>query len=222
MPLPTPIDVAEALTKSKPALSRIEVRTELDGRVAEFGRRFWDLVQDRSAVARDWFMANEMQSVEYDDRYLFNPLSVSLFTSVLRGLPRNLSERAKVTIRTMADKPAGYGTASPSTIFDDWRNVATRDRVLKACIADAGFSAALETARRQMLPHGRSLRVRNARGSTLEIVLDQGFGYWRSRGGSFDFAADPLNQATVIVRGNAEVIGSSFHPTAIIVEAREP
>ena len=49
-------------------------------------------------------------------------------------------------------------------------------------------------------------------------MLDQGFGYWRSRGGTFDFAARPSEQASVITQGDIRVVGSSEYPTTLILD----
>ena len=61
----TAFDVAAALDRARPAVSRISVHGELDGRVAEFGTRFWRPIRDRSAEAGWWLSAGQVARVEY-------------------------------------------------------------------------------------------------------------------------------------------------------------
>jgi len=121
-------------------------------------------------------------------------------------------------IRTQADRAGSSGQAQPWAAFHDLRDTAIRDHVLKAVVSDAGFAVAVETAPRHALPHGRTLRIEHSEGNALEIMLDQGFGYWRSRSGAFDFAAPASEQARLVARGDIAVVGSSAHPTILILD----
>jgi DEAD/DEAH box helicase domain-containing protein len=223
-PGPT-FDIHQAVTLARPALSRILVSGELDGRVDLFGSRFWKLIQERSIPARQWFDAGKVVHVEYDDRYLFNPLAIALLAAVLKSIPGKIAkeaDRPTAIIRTLADRPGNVRQSQPYAIFHDWGDSAIRDYVLKSASADAGFNVSLETAPRSSLPHGRDLRLRNAEGMVLDIMLDQGFGYWRSRTGSFDFAARPSEQARSVISGIISVVGSPNYPTTFIVEVLNP
>lgn len=214
-------DVGDALARARPALSRINVRGELDGRAYDFGIRFWKLILEHSVDARAWLAAGRITGVEYEDRYLFNPLAVALLTSVLRvllGKPDRSAPNPTAVIRTLGDRGGGIGQTQPFSIFHDWRDSATRDQVLKAVVSGLGYATSVETAVRQALPHGRNLRLKNSEGVSLEIMLDQGFGYWRSRGGTFDFTARPSEQASVIAQGEIRVVASSEHPTTFILD----
>ena len=222
----TEFDVVDALGRARPALSQIKVHRELDGRVAEFGTRFWRLIRERSVDAREWLAAGQVTTVEYEDRYLFNPLAVALLAAVLRGLSGKSDQGAVVrpaaVIRTLADRVGSSGQSQPSAIFHDWRDTATRDHVLKAIVSDAGFAVSVETAPRHALPHGRNLRIRHSEGVTFEIMLDQGFGYWRSRSGAYDFSAPLPEQTRFLARGDFTVVGSPTHPTIFILDLSNP
>jgi DEAD/DEAH box helicase domain-containing protein len=209
--------VAEAVRRVRPAVSRLTVTGELDGPIAGFGNRFWQVIRERNSDVRDWLAAAQVARVEYEDRYLFSPLSVGLLASVLRALP-DKAAKLPVIIRTLADRASSIAQSQPYAIFHDWRDTATRDRVLKAAVENAGFSASIEAASRQALPHGRTFRIRHSNSSTLEIMLDQGFGYWRSRHGAFDFAASVPEQVRAVTRGDIAVVGSSPHSTTLILD----
>jgi hypothetical protein len=214
-------DVVTALGRARPALARIDVRGDLDGRIADFGIRFWNLIQERSVDAHAWLATGQITQVEYQDRYLFNPLAVALLASVLRALPGKSHRdtvRPTVVIRTMSDRGVGIGQTQPFAIFHDWRDPATRDQVLKAVVSGVGFTASVEALPRHTLPHGRNLRMRNSEGMILDIMLDQGFGYWRSRSGTFDFTARASEQAASVARGDVGVVGASEHPTTLILD----
>jgi hypothetical protein len=103
-------------------------------------------------------------------------------------------------------------------MFHDWRDAATRNRVLREVVENAGFATSVEVTSRHALPHGRTLRIRNSKGSLIEVMLDQGFGYWRSRDGTFDFTASASDQAKSVARGDISVMGSSPHYTTIILD----
>ena len=166
-------------------------------------------------------MRVRLQGWSTEDRYLFSPLAVALLAAVLRELPGIAdvgAPRPAAVIRTQADRAGGSGQAQPWATFHDWRDAAIRDHVLKTVVSAAGFAVSVETAPRHLLPHGRTLRIQHSEGPPLEIMLDQGFGYWRSRGGAFDFAAPASEQARLVARGDIIVVGSSSHPTTLILD----
>jgi hypothetical protein len=141
--------------------------------------------------------------------------------AILRGLPGKAdpeAPRPTAVIRTQADRAGGSGQSQPWAAFHDWRDTVTRDYVLKAVVSKAGFAVSVETAPRHALPHGRTLRIQRSEGTVLEIMLDQGFGYWRSRSGAFDFAASASEQASLLFRGDIAVVGSPSHPTILILD----
>jgi DEAD/DEAH box helicase domain-containing protein len=214
-------DVASALSRIRPALSRIQVNGELDGRIADFGVKFWKLLQERSVDAQEWLAVGAITKVEYEDRYLFNPLSIALLAAVLRSIPGRVGKaemRPTAVVRTIEDHPGNGRQSQPYAISHDWIGPDIRDYVLKEVIANAGFVVLLETASRQALPHGRSLRIHHSEGAILDILLDQGFGYWRSRSGNFDFAAPPSDQARSVAQGHVTVVGSMAYPTTLILD----
>lgn len=213
----TAFDAADALGRARPALSRITVRRELDGRISEFGIRFWRLIRDRNADANEWLAVGGVTSVEYEDRYLFSPLAVALLAAVLRSLPGKVARPAAM-IRTLADRPGSVGQSQPYAMFHDWCDVATRNHVLRNVVENAGFATSVDATSRHVLPHGRTLRIQNSKGNTAEVMLDQGFGYWRSRGGAFDFTASAADQAKSLARGDISIVGSQPHHTTIILD----
>ena len=214
-----PFDIQSLLLKRPATSARLAVVHQLDGAITEFGDRFWQLLAKPPSPFLAWIKAHpRLQCVEYDDRYLFSPLTVALLGSTLTSLARLLKRKLPVRIRTQNQRSGGSIYGAPYHLHHDWSQAATRDAVLSEFLV-RDCDVTLETAASRDLPHARMLRLVAETGERLEILLDQGFGYWRSSPSCpFDFTQLSRNQATALRQSNGKVVSCSEHPTWVIVD----
>ena len=219
--LSTVFDPAQALSKAKPMLTRINVHQELDGGMRSFGDRFWRVLGDRSPLARQWLGPSiVIAEVEYEDRYLFSPLTVGLLAATLKALPLPRGVKIPIRVRTQDTRQGGGASTFPYALHHDWVDSGTRNEVLRGVLTGNALSVDIRTAARSELPHARVMRLIAVDDQRLEIMLDQGFGYWRTqRGPAFDFNRFPAAQAAALIIRDDRILGSTDNATSIIVES---
>ncbi len=65
----------------------IELHSELNGSLQDFGRRFWNCITREHEPSNNYLTsADEIISLDYQDRYLFTPLSVRVLYEILKQL----------------------------------------------------------------------------------------------------------------------------------------
>jgi hypothetical protein len=219
----TPLDLPARMKALLPSVHRVSIRHELDGAVSEFGSRFWRVLRQDAGISADLVQCGPPIRVEYEDRYLFSPISVRLLVSVLAEI-RQSALRASgrslpLVVRTLGDR-GGSRAGIPSRLRDDWPNLQTRNGVLLKLVTTLGFAATVEVGERADLPHARMLRIEGAR-HRVEILLDQGFGFWRpTQRIPFYFNAREDEQALELSRANFSVVGERDRMTELFVELR--
>lgn len=211
----------------------LEIRRELNGPFAEFGRRFWSYLAREHAGTQQLLKAENDQplQIRYQDRYLFSPLSIALLFKVLEGLRDHLGEArwppTDIEIVTLANKePKAAVAHGHKRLWGDWSDMQLRDAVLKRLFEQSGLPLTLTSVDKKTAGHGRLLEVVWRSQATLTIRLDQGVSYWRAgRGKSvrdvefnletpdIDRAADQLLNLRIPVEG-------ADHSTQIFVKRR--
>lgn len=212
----------------------IVLHHELDGQLNGFGKRFWDAITKQHGDAAQ--LLSDAQAavvgVQYQDRYLFTPVSVALLIELVTGLrdwvgPPRWDNPATQVCTT------GRRDGSPNRVFtkvySDWPDTQVRDNVMKAAFADVGLNCQLAIEEKFDLSHGRALTISMSNGAKLIIRLDQGVSYWRvapqsAQGGKnksarFDFGAQLLQQAAMVASMAISVEGGAL-PTELFVKKR--
>ena len=162
-------------------VKRLRLTTELDRPIDTFGRAFW-MAMGITEPGLEQLMREPVHSLFYTDRYLVTPLAIRLLTEAVTALPHAAGTSLSVRTTEIGNPRA------PHCLHHGWSVPGDRDRVLTTMLHQAGFAATLEVGGRDEVAHQRSLVVQWA-DSEVEIVLDQGFGCWRtSRSIPFDFA----------------------------------
>lgn len=202
-PLPPPDAAARHRTGGElrgpaPGSARaLTLHQELDGPVAGFGKRFWDLVLVAEASPGELLSTGApVASIEYVDRYLVTPLAMRLLTEVLRAL------RARFPVACAgADVRVTTALADPNQrrkhawIHDNWPATADRGQIL-AVLAEAPDAATILTELpKPQIPHARELRLAWGDGRSWLVRFDEGFGFMRSAGASPAF---PFDQPEVV------------------------
>jgi len=197
--------------------SIIELDSELDGKIEDFGRRFWKLVGNNSALLDQRLQTSaELLQVEYCDRYLNSLLPVRLLREVLANLP-GIDKPDSIKVVT-ADAFANSPMSSPTLLRHDWRITSHRDAVLRGLLdADFPGRARLLTGDKRALPHGRTLRLKYSDAS-VPLRLDQGFGYWATTAPTpYGFSASIADQMRQLRTASFRVRAGSPHSTFIAV-----
>ena len=107
----------------------MEVNSQLNGRIEDFGSAFWQLMEKRSPSLQLRTKAKSpLLEIEYSDRYLNSPLPVRLFREVLVKAPG--VDAGTVVKLTTADMMSNTYGSSPNLFKHDWRVTTHRNSVL--------------------------------------------------------------------------------------------
>ena len=232
IPLPQ-LEVADLLGRSTIGnASVISIHHELDGSVAGFGTRFWNLLVEHSSILADLKPSSlKLQHVIYSDRYLASPLTVALLVSVLDGLREwwnsGWTDNTDVAIETMKVDRYQSLSREPRKLGDDWRKLTERDQVLRGLGHYLGLELAVKSMPRNHTPHARKLSLLFYGGTYVDVFLDQGFSYWSlsekvtgKQSSDFGFSEDVSRQVDVLAHLIVDIVAPST-PTYAIVSRRE-
>jgi DEAD/DEAH box helicase domain-containing protein len=207
----------------------VEVQRQLDGPLQGFGERFWAMAAVRHPATAGLLAAGgaDVVAVSYQDRYLFNPLSLALLINLIEGLRAKVGQErwADPAIEILTTDERGvFERRSTQTVWSDWPDLRHRDAALVKGFDYVGMTARVRPMPKRQTQHGRRLAIGFSDGRQLSIRLDQGVSYWRltvayngdGRGRYFEFQADPERQAEAVatMAGNVE---GAMHPTQLFL-----
>lgn len=202
-----------------------ELDTDLDGKASQFGERFWDFVLEKHKGLTDLLEKEVIDRVQYSDRYLKSPMTVSLLLQVLKELDTrfpNSYNRAVATIRL--EEITGDARRPSRAVWDDWHRSQTRERAIEEAFEYVDLPVRVGTYARAHMPHSRTLDFEFSSGSSARIRLDEGWGYWETQSGydsRFDFSATPQQQGEKIAMwGGPLVRRRKRYKTAMTVSVR--
>jgi len=195
----------------------VSITNHLNGSGDKFGDLFWQLACRNSAPLGGRLKAKvPLQLIEYTDRYLNSPLPIRLAKEVLARAP-GLAPSTSLKIRT-CDQGSRARRFVPNQLQHDWQIEGHRNLVLRDTFAaDFGQRFDLDLLPKAQVSHGRVLRLVYPNG-IIEIILDQGFGYWRTtRPVRFDFASSPSRQVTELLRSSFQVEAAQNYGTWVCI-----
>lgn len=179
-----------------------EITTQLNGKLTDFGERFWMHLFKNDGDELLKLLSNDpVVEVAYSDRYQQSPASLLLITQVLGSLCNVLSAKPVLKVATLFNEKERSG----QFLHQDWLYQDDHFAVFKTWIEHkAKVDPALTVVdSRADIAHRRLLTLSLASGKKINFKLDQGMGYWRlfepqSRyhGIKFDFDVDPVHQLT--------------------------
>lgn len=198
---PAPLSVGLALDSLLPASGTqyLEISKELDGDLMGFGNRFAALLVPHIRAAGG---TGPLERITYNDRYLQTPLSVRLLTGAIKGLHEAFGSQGQICT-VITTNPLRPNDRQPFAPDHDWQFAEDRDDVLVGLLEIAGFKVKLDD---RNAGHGRVLTLHFAQNHAVRIILDQGFGPWRTPSfARFDFGAEVTKQLSKLAQFNAIV-----------------
>jgi hypothetical protein len=176
--------------------TQVTVDRELDGDVLDIGVSFWSLLESKSGWLKQCLEQGTPKSIEYCDRYVRSPLSARVLFELLKRFAATADRQTELIIRTTASPQLQTGHA----LHHDWRDNGTQKSVLQH-LFNPDFKVSLAVyGRPQDLGHSRFMSLAWDNGFRVEINLDQGVGFYRTRVfKSFDFTLAPDSQAQKLI-----------------------
>jgi ATP-dependent helicase YprA (DUF1998 family) len=185
----------------------LELRAEVDGTIVGFGER---LAAKLLPAIRAAGGTGRLERISYADRYLQSPLVVRLVTEALAALRDKLAAPDMALPLAIVTNPFRPNDRQPFAPDHDWQWEDDRRDVMLALLGTRGFSVDMDE---RGAPHGRTITLAFTGGATVRVVLDQGFGPWRTpRYAKFDFGDAVDRQITKITAFSAliEARGASY------------
>jgi hypothetical protein len=215
-----PISAMQAVTDVD-----IDINDELHGAGSEFGERFWIHVLARHDGLRQLLERDQLTAIHYSDRYLKNPLGVTLLLQVLYALDQRYPNcYARASTRIKIEQNHREHRSRQAMVWDDWLDDRDREQAIEQAFAYVDLGVQVGTYDRRHMPHFRVLELRFTDGQVARLRLDEGWGYWEAESGygaRFDFRASAEEQGEAIAewRGNL-VRRFKQHPTALVLSLR--
>jgi DEAD/DEAH box helicase domain-containing protein len=161
--------------------TQIEVGTQLNGPVSNFGLRFWGLVGTASPEALSLLRGNSaIERVSYRDRYIATPAQMRFVVEVFRGL-NTIAEKPlqSASLEVVTARPDSNSGPAMS-LNDNWAYDAKRPSLFEEALSGIGAGRKFEERSKRETPHARELEVIWADGNRLLLHLDEGFGFLRA------------------------------------------
>lgn len=171
--------------------TQVLINTELDGDIFGIGKLFWDTLKNRSTWLAKCMERGLPRRIAYCDRYIRSPLSARVLFELLRCFSATPDQKAELRIDTTSSNQYQDGDA----IHHDWRDSRVQSTVLEGVFQSFFQLSVTVHDRPRDLSHSRFLMMDWGEGFRVEINLDQGVGFYRTKKfQAFDFNATPATQ----------------------------
>lgn len=174
------IDKNSLLPAPSPDVAEVMITTEINGNLADFGSKFWTLVQQEASGVLDHFADEEIIALTYSDRYLATPLSTIQFAQLIKAMPFKPASDCSLNLHVLASEPKAiqYYTRQ---IDKNWypKEDETRESFIEEIFKDVVDECSVTFyGHRKDMGHARNLKLTFSKGSQLVFRFDQGMGYW--------------------------------------------
>jgi hypothetical protein len=194
-----------------------EFTSELNDSGLKFGKHLLDILHFN---IDPYIQETKIKSITYKDRYLKNPLSTGLLFSFIKELKDRYSKKwacCEITIDVAAyneDK-----SPIPQMCYHDWTSIDEQKKVYSEIFQTIDLKCYLREHNKKYLEHTRIMEIILENSSIIQIILDQGFSYWRClpyhyQDNFFPFLQDEHIQAEHIINKLPPITGDVF-PTRI-------
>lgn len=216
----------DSYVKTGSSLAEIQITDQLNGRISEFGRLFWEIIRKEIQKEKlDFDINQNLKKVIYSDRYLGSPFVLTLLKQVLDTIPFKIASDATASIKTYKTDGRDYGI----NINHNWRQGEDENKMefMKSLFNTKLFNTSIIQARvKKDLAHYRYFDFVFDDGTTLNVRLEQGFGYWQLDGFSkyfrFPFHGGVKGQLGAIdgIVNNDSLKNYQSHPTSIYLRVK--
>ncbi|MBY6093962.1 DEAD/DEAH box helicase [Ferrimonas balearica] len=190
-------------------LSKVVIHRELDGKVKDFGMKFWATIFKGSPQLLSLMQAHQLTAVKYCDRYLAATLPFALCFHVMKTIVEHY-KGCEVNIVT-GELQNGY---HPETVQDNWEGEVQRNAVIDLALSSTRAEIFFESTKKYDLPHARTMELAFDNGKVVTLWLDQGFGYWfakkQLKENRLPYDIDEDEHAKIIIEGQNFVHSGDF------------
>jgi ATP-dependent helicase YprA (DUF1998 family)/DNA-directed RNA polymerase subunit RPC12/RpoP len=194
----------------------LEIVTELDGSIDDFGKRM--LQEIERALGKPLIAdTDKVVHVTYNDRYLNSPLPLVLLLKLIGEIRCRYpdcwnGDALKLKIASTCGQ--SMSAFSPNRIWNDWPDAGKRNEVIIAACEYTGWRVELMPLDKRQVQHSRLLELHLQSGKSVKMWFDQGFGYWKvsnsTRDRYFPFNASSQEQVKKIADLKANIEGQNF------------
>lgn len=217
----TVVTPAQLRPSPAPGVVAIHVLAELNGKAADFGAKFWNLVMQRAPSIAPLLQDPKasLVRVEYCDRYLRSPVTIRLLFEVLRRLSSLATKGSSVPDLHIRTTYLDHSKSTASLSFDhDWPEESHRTTAVDNFARQAGYAVKFVRESTSQLPHARTLHATWSDGRRLTIGLDQGLGSWHDIGATpFPFKQGEQAQLQRLVTAPIDVGMRTNHACPVFV-----
>ena len=177
-------------------LSLYKIARDCDGKVSEFGQRFWQSIKLQKYIGEKNV---KLHAIKYHDRYLVTPLHISLLYRIIKELSGSIASRTTINIHTLNMKNNDFNSRR---IGDNWHNQKSRDEVTKktlSTLVENQENIVFTSTDKCNIEHNRELILEWEDDTMVRIILDEGVGCWRVSGKEFEFSGGIKEQFKAIV-----------------------
>lgn len=138
------------------------------GVLSTVSEKIWDVIREAASEFTGEIECDDgLESIEYRDRYLMSPFSLSILDSFLARFV------CPISIWTQEVRQE---RRSPRAAYHNWGNGEHRDACIQKWLR--GGMASLRTFNQGKLQHAREMTFRLKSGQDWKLSLDMGFGAW--------------------------------------------
>ncbi|GAB3950060.1 DEAD/DEAH box helicase [Spirosoma harenae] len=176
------VDKNTLLPVVNPNLAEVSITTELNGTLANFGLKFWEMVRQQAPEVIDDFKQQSVCAITYSDRYLASPLTVILFTQLLKAIPFAVEDECSIGLHVLISQDAKNQYYSRRVTanwypYEDMSRQAFTEKILEDLSTECTVTMYNST---KDISHSRNLKITFDNGHHLVFRFDQGVGYWQN------------------------------------------
>jgi DEAD/DEAH box helicase domain-containing protein len=174
------LDVAELAMSSslQNNLALIDdIGSRVDVSIDKFGQSLYALLIEKTANL-ELELNSGIERIIYSDRYLVSPISVGLICSLFAAINEN---HPCNSFEVETSHPENHQGRTPYCIADNFNDIDEICDFLSATGDSLGITIYPEFLEKYKLDHGRYLNIELISGKTIQLLFDQGMGYWATR-----------------------------------------
>jgi DEAD/DEAH box helicase domain-containing protein len=160
----------------------IDLSSQCDGLINQFGEKFWDHISEKSETLLTIFNSDlSLQKLEYSDCYICTPWSLMLLAEIIDGLKQRLEGKwshPEIALNTSEKNNPRKG----SGVYGEWASKQDTGTVIAHYFEQMDEQINVNLKPFKDIPHGRILSLYWGNGSTSTIRLDHGVGCWSMDG----------------------------------------